>query len=309
MTTLAETSSCLVAIGVCTFRRPGLAQTLQSLATQSLRGRVRCCVIVADNDESPSALSIIAQARETHDIDLHYVHAPARNISIARNALLDKAQQLNARYLAMIDDDEFADPNWAENLFATLRDSAAHAVLGRIVAEFRSDAPAWMRSAGLHDMAPEIQRDGRILTGYSGNMMIKLDTDCVKSRRFDLALGQTGGEDDTFFHEMVRDGGMIAYAPDAIVREHVPEKREKLRFLLPRNYRSGQTYATLNTPPGAMRVVYLAKAAAKVAILTAAAGVFFWHPAKRTRALMRASLHLGVCSQVLGGRMLRLYGS
>ncbi len=300
----------LVAIGVCTFRRPILIHTLQSLAAQSLVRQGTCCVIVADNDDQPSAQALVDAARATFPVPLHYVHAPARNISIARNALLETAIALGADFLAKIDDDEVATPDWAQALVSEITQSGADAVLGPVLATYRAEAPGWMREAGLHDVRPVIQPDGRILTGYTGNVILRLNSPPLRARRFDLAYGRTGGEDDAFFKGMVRDGGKIGHAPQAIAYEEVPPARESLRFLLRRSFRAGQTYARIQASDQTSRPgVMFATAAAKAAVLTATAGVSVFSPAQRTRALMRASLHAGVCSQLLGGKILELYRS
>lgn len=295
-------------IGVCTFRRPALAQTLGSLAGQSLLQHTSCQVIVADNDDTPSALPIVEQARQEHALALHYVHAPARNISVARNAMLEKAQSLGAEYLAMIDDDEVADSNWAEELLGKISDTSADAVLGRVISIYRAEAAKWMRDARLHDTSPVMNYHGEIHTGYTGNAIFRLNSPSVKRRRFDPALGHTGGEDDAFFHGIVRDGGTIDFAPAAVVREAVPKERERLSFLLRRSFRAGQTYALLNPSSGrGARAVKFTKAVTKVGVLMGLAGLVCFRPARRTKALMRASLHAGVCSHLLGGTTLELY--
>lgn len=298
----------LVAFGVCTFRRPILARTLASLATQTAGPHARFCIVVADNDDTDSARTTVDQAASAPGLPLHYVHAPARNISIARNALLDKARDLGAAYLAMIDDDEVASPDWAAALLAEITASGADAVLGPVLAVYRPEAPDWLRKARLHDVRPVIQPDGRILTGYTGNVILRLDSPSLAQRRFDLFYGRTGGEDDAFFRGLVRDGGTIGYAPAAIAHEDVPPGRETLGFLLRRNFRAGQTHGRISTTHGLSRKLPMgATAGAKAAILLASAGLAAFSPVRRNRALMRASLHAGVCSQLFGGRILELY--
>lgn len=300
----------LVAFGACTFRRPILARTLNSLAAQTLALQGNCCTIIADNDDQPSALPLAETARDAHTMPLHYVHAPARNISIARNALLEKAVELGADFLAMIDDDEVASPDWARALLEQITTSGADAVLGPVIANYGPDAPGWMRNANFHDVVPVVQPDGRILTGYTGNVILRLNSPHLRDRRFDLAYGRTGGEDDAYFRGLVRSGGAIGYAPAAIAHEDVPPERERLSFLLRRNFRAGQTHGRINAPDqGLGRAILFAKAAAKVTVLTGWAGLSVPWPARRTRALMRASLHAGVCSQLLGGKILELYRS
>jgi succinoglycan biosynthesis protein ExoM len=299
-----------LALGVCTFRRPILAGTLESLSIQTLAKNCRCCIIVADNDDEPSARPVVEAARAALPMTIHYVHAPARNISIARNALLEQAIALKSTYLAMIDDDEVATPEWASALLAGIETSGADAVLGPVLATYREDSPGWMRLAKFHDVTPVIQTDGRILTGYTGNVILRLGSPAVRTRRFDLAFGRTGGEDDAFFRGLVRDGGVIRYAPAAVAYEDVPPAREKLGFLLRRNFRAGQTHGRITAAHhSGGRTMLFATAAAKASLLLGYAGINAFSPQRRTRALVRASLHVGVCSQLLGGKTLELYKS
>ena len=300
-----------VAIGVCTFRRPSLRQTLDSLAQQSLALDVHCCVIVADNDDTPSALPLVENAKGQSGIALHYVHAPARNISVARNALLAKARLLGADYLAMIDDDEVAPMGWARHLLNHITTSGADAVLGKVTAVYSADTALWMRRSQLHDATPVIQKDGRILNGYTGNVMLRLDSPHLVGRHFDIALGRTGGEDDAFFHGMVRQGGVIGYAPDAITHEDVPRQRESLGFLLRRSFRAGQTHGMITQPDrnDSGTAIPLAKAMGKATLFLGLGAVHAVWPARRTRALMRMSLQLGICAHLLGRHTLELYKS
>jgi succinoglycan biosynthesis protein ExoM len=300
-----------VAIGICTFRRPALANTLQSLAAQTLPPNAECCVIVADNDDSPSAKPLVENAQTSAPLALHYVHAPSRNISLARNALLDKARELGADFLAMIDDDEIATPDWARHLLEEISISDADVVLGKVNAVYRPGTAEWLQRVRPHDAAPVIQRDGRILTGYAGNAMLRLGSPFLQGRRFDLSLGITGGEDDDFFRSMVRDGGTISYAPEAVAFEDVPPARESLKYLMLRKFRTGQTYGMITEPDrrGSLGVVQFSQAAAKTTALLAWAGLNALSPERRMSALLRASLHAGVCSHILGRKTLELYKS
>ena len=94
----------LVAFGVCTFRRPLLARALRSLVGQTGMPGYRFCIIVADNDDTPSALSLVEDLGAESSITIHYAHAPARNITSARNAFLHKAASLGFIILAIFAD-------------------------------------------------------------------------------------------------------------------------------------------------------------------------------------------------------------
>src|SRR3954453_12409000 len=116
-----------VDVGVCTFRRPAVADTLASLASQVLPQGVSLRVIVADNDAEPEARTRVLTAAEAHGLDVVYRHAPARNISLARNACLDAA---TAEWIAFLDDDETASPGWLAALLAEAQVGGWDAVLG-----------------------------------------------------------------------------------------------------------------------------------------------------------------------------------
>ena len=95
-------------ICICTYRRPSIAETLRSIAAQT-GVEVALRVIVADNDQTDAARSFVEAAGRDAGLDLLYVHAPARNISIARNACLDAVE---APLTAFLDDDLVASPTW-----------------------------------------------------------------------------------------------------------------------------------------------------------------------------------------------------
>ncbi|TGW05906.1 glycosyltransferase family 2 protein, partial [Mesorhizobium sp. M2D.F.Ca.ET.145.01.1.1] len=193
-----ETRNRRIDIGVCTFRRPELAETLRSLAALAMPDGFEVGVIVADNDDTPSARELVATLSRDLKLTVRYRHCPARNISIARNACLDASE---ADFLAFIDDDETATARWLAELVATAEESGATAVLGPVRALYRPDAPDWMRRGDFHSTLP-VRVRGEIRTGYTCNVLLRMGSDSLRGRRFSLARGQTGGEDTEFFDQM-----------------------------------------------------------------------------------------------------------
>jgi len=119
-------------IAVCTFRRPELAETLHSLALITVPADFDIRVIVADNDTTPSAEALVNQMRPTMPFEILYVHCPASNISIARNACLDNS---TGHYLAFVDDDETVSRTWLVQLLDTALATGADVVLTYWAAE------------------------------------------------------------------------------------------------------------------------------------------------------------------------------
>ncbi|WP_255720143.1 glycosyltransferase family 2 protein [Acuticoccus kalidii] len=295
-----------VDVCVCTFRRASIRETLRSLADQAAPATIR--VIVADNDETDAARPAIEAIGADLGLDLVYRHAPARNISIARNATLDAA---TAPFVAILDDDEIADPAWLSRLLACQEETGADIVLGPVVALYDEAAPRWMRDGDFHSAGP-VHVGGTIRTGYTSNVLFRRDAPALAGARFRPDLGRTGGEDTEFFARAFRLGARIVEAPDAIVSERVDARRQSLGWLMKRKFRSGQTHGLLlaqaaRGPVGQGRS--LALAGAKCGVCTVAALAMLPFARRRISWTLRASLHAGVVAQLLGMRTLVQYGA
>lgn len=286
-------------ICICTFRRTFLRQTLQSVAGLTA-GRHTIRVIIADNDLEPSARALVEEMSGQLPFPVTYVHAPAANICIARNACLDHAE---ADFVAFVDDDETVTPGWLDALVDKAEASQAAAVLGPVRAIYRPDAPRWMVEGDFHSTLPVVV-GGVIRTGYTCNVLIRWCPP-YQALRFDLALGKSGGEDTAFFYQLTALGGTIAFAPDALVEEPVPAERASMAWLVRRRLRFGQTHGMLQA---GSRAKALAVVSAKIAYCFALTALTSFSPVSRRRNWLRAVLHLGVAGGILGVRQASHYG-
>ncbi len=101
--------SCIVP----TFRRPeGLEIALDSLVTQKVGGR-EFEILVVDNDPAGSAKEFVTHYAKKSNIQIVYLHVPKPGVSNARNGALKRAR---GRYIAWLDDDQEAGPNWISSL-------------------------------------------------------------------------------------------------------------------------------------------------------------------------------------------------
>jgi succinoglycan biosynthesis protein ExoM len=282
---------------VCAYRRPEIARTLESLAALRLGQGLALRVIVADNDEDDRARAMIdAMARE-FGLDLHYVHAPQKNISIARNACLDAA---SGDWLGFVDDDETVAPQWMEAMLGEAEHGGWDAVLGPVDAVYPETAPAWLRQGAFHSTRPVVV-GAAIRTGYTGNVMMRRDFIARAGLRFDPARGRTGGEDLDFFYRLTDAGGRIGYAPAAVAFEPVPAARLSFGWLARRNFRAGQSHgARIAAASPAGRAGQSAVAAAKAAVYLGRAAVNSFSPVARNRSLLRAAMHGGALARLLG---------
>ena len=293
-------------ICICTFRRAHVADTISSLARLELRPEWKLRLIVADNDDMPSARAIVDAAAATAHIDLTYIHAPARNISIARNACLDAA---TAPYVAFLDDDEIASPQWLAAMMEELDKSGAGAVLGPVKAIYRPECPTWLLKADYHSLIPAAGNN-QVVTGGTGNVLFRRAA--LGSLRFRKNLGRSGGEDTAFFRDLALRGCRVSLAPNAIVTEAVSRERESFGWLVKRRFRSGQTHGLLllescgANPSG--RAKNAAISASKAAFCFVMAAVNALRGNRSRFWALRGALHAGATSRLLGRRELELYG-
>jgi succinoglycan biosynthesis protein ExoM len=301
--TAAKRKSLLaIDICICTYRRLAIVETLKAVAAQDVRNSVALRVIVADNAPDTEARDAICTAGASLDLNLLYVHAPERNISIARNACLAHAR---TEWIAFVDDDECPSPGWLSALFAEAHRGNWDAVLGPVQAVYPARAPAWVKAADLHSTRP-VWKNGEIETGYTGNVLLKRELIEGASLYFRPELGRTGGEDHDFFYRFRDAGGRIGFAPDALIHEPVPIERTSLRYLLRRNFRQGQTHARrLKHARSRTSVLHMPVAIAKAL----AFGLVACQPRAlaRNRYLARAALHCGVVARLAGVGEINLY--
>lgn len=278
-----------ITVGICTFRRPSLESTLQSLARQKLTDQITINVVVADNDNFENRRSQIEQLGLELGLKLTYVHAPACNISIARNACLDTAK---TRWLAFIDDDEVADSYWLEHLLKGRRQG--NFSFGPCQAIYSNDTPTWIKDADIH--SNRIANKGACWNGYTSNVLIDLDFVKKHKLRFDVLYGQTGGEDTLFFSKADLLGAHFSYLPDALVFEPIAPNRATFRWALKRKFRSGQVHFVVLKQRGShIPGVLLAFLKAFACLATAPIIGKRWR-----EAILRGALHLGVISRAFG---------
>jgi succinoglycan biosynthesis protein ExoM len=277
-----------VDVAICTFRRPSVTGTLASVAAQALPTSMTLRVIVADNDDTPSAREGVEAAARALGLRLTYVHAPARNISIARNACLEAAQ---ADWLAFLDDDEEAAPGWLQGLLDCAQSEGADAVFGPALAIYPEGAPRWMARGDFHSNLP-VRRAGKVETGHSCNALIRRAA-LPADLRFRPELGQSGGEDTDFFHRFGRSGARMAICDTALVTETVPPHRLRLGWLAERRFAEGRHYAG---SAGRGRAALALSGLAKSALCLTLALPMALRPPKAARWALRGLFHAGVAA-------------
>ena len=286
---------------ICTFRRPSVLYAIDSVAKQSELPNVSVRILIIDNDSEATALNAVTEFRSRTNTHVDYKHVPSQNISMARNAGLDATP---TPWLAFVDDDEYASANWLVELVANR--NGANAVFGPCEAIYDDWVPDWIKQGDYH--SNRIAESSPITTGYTSNVLIDMVFVRRHGLRFEPELGWTG-EDTLFFHAMYRKGGVLKYAPNAIVYERVIPSRANVRWVVRRRYRTGQLRALVSHKFDLVDYRRLSwTAPLKVVACAIMAAVTL---ANRSRAmwwLMRGIFHCGTISYAIGAGVREEYG-
>ena len=295
-----------VSLCIATYRRNGRLQALlEDLARQE---RLPDQVVVVDNDAAGGARAVIDAWRSAHDaFQLDYAIQPRPNIALTRNRTVDMA---TGEWLAFIDDDERAPPQWLGGLLEAASSHAADGVLGPVEPQVPDTAPRWLRRGRFYDFPH--QRTGApvpLNCMRFGNVLLRGAAVRAEPGPFDPAFGLMLGEDGDLLVRLARKGSRIVWSEEAPVFEPVEARRLTLRWLLKRALGGGQGYARavlsgayrpIGTPG---RLVFYLRAGLQMLVAAALAALTL--PLGRHRAaawLIRAAANFGKLSTLWGAQ-------
>lgn len=219
-------------------RLAGLAVAVRSTFRQSGVDFSRLELVIADNDQIPSAEALVRSLAAEAPFAVHYVHEPVAGVSNARNAALGRAA---GAFIAFIDDDNEASPGW----LAALLDAQARFDADVVFGPVHGRVPP---SLGEHRrylqwfFSCEGPAEARIISNYYGcrDSLVRRAAMPDPVRPFSDARNRTGGEDDKLFGDMRRAGARFAWTPEAVVFEDPVRERLTLRYAFARAFVYGQ---------------------------------------------------------------------
>jgi glycosyltransferase involved in cell wall biosynthesis len=234
-----------IAVIIITFRRPqGLLRVLEGLNRQQCHDQSRTfqlTAIVVDNDNAASAAATVEQFKLASSLAIRYISEPAQGIPIARNAGLDAVPE-DADFFCFIDDDEWPGDTWIDELLKTQRATGADCVLGAVVPVYPESAPRWLVRSRVFD-SWQFPDQTLLTQAASNNVLIAHDFIRRSQLRFDERMRMSGGSDFLFFRQAFERGMRIVWSEGAPVYEEVPKSRLKLRWIIQRQYRLGNTFS------------------------------------------------------------------
>ena len=280
-----------VAICIPTFKRPRmLGRLLDALEALETDADVR--VLVADNDAEHHAGFDLCQTLTGYRWPLSAVIAPQRGIAQVRNVQIEQALRTDARFIAMIDDDEWPQKDWIAQFLACARQTEADVLQGSVL--FGGAEGLEGHGDIRHATGPVAMLQG------AGNLLIRRAVlEEMTAPWFDPAFALSGGEDREFFVRLQRAGKCFAWSDEARVHGDIPATKDNLGWLLRRAYSVGNSdmRVLLKHGLGAGGVaIELCKIGASFLLSPLAALAFAIHPRKRAiplQKLFRAAGKLG----------------
>lgn len=298
---ITDPTSIELVVTVPTFKRPEqLKLTLQSLVNQTCN--INFAVIVMDNHKDGEGAQSAKDVMSSHDLKGIVILAHDRGNCHAYNAGWKTAlmEFKNFKYLAVIDDDEVADPCWLEELIKTAKTYDADIVGGPQRQQFAIGADdVWKRHPVF---LPHYEQSGPVPILYSsGNVLISRHVlDHMPSPHLDPLFNFIGGGDSDFYSRCKMEGFAFAWCNTAPVLEDVPPQRATLKWVNARSLRNGSISSIIDTKRTGNRLKTLAKSL----LLLAASPIRSLKLAFEKRSMIIGMYHI----QVAAGRLLAEFG-
>jgi glycosyltransferase involved in cell wall biosynthesis len=250
---------------ICSHNRAEyLQKAIRSLVCQTLSSQ-ECEIIVVDNKSIDNTKAVVL-SDFCHVNNLRYVYEPILGLSQARNT---GWRQAVGEYVAYLDDDAIAYPQWLEKIlhvFETIKPKPA-CVGGKIEPVWETARPPWLsdkiaRCLGVLDLSdsPMTLDDGHWLFGgnsaYPRHLLESVGG-------FQTNLGRKGNKllsnEEILLHQQLKQRGYrYYYHPEVAIRHHVPSFRLTKSWVIRRWYWQGVSDAVtaihLESPPTLKRL-------------------------------------------------------
>jgi len=222
----------IVTAAVCTYERYDvLGDAIRSLGQQQLPADAYQVLVVDNSPDAAKASQFAAGFRDAANV--RFLHVDRPGLSHARNVALAESQ---SPYIAFIDDDALAPPDWLANI-ARFFDSAepdAAAVGGPAEAIWEAPRPPWLPDQlvsylGAIDWGDQQMEVGPEQWLIGCNVAYRREA-VAKVGGFRTDLGRQGhlllSNEELELHERLRqEGYRVFYCPEVRVRHRVAKNR------------------------------------------------------------------------------------
>lgn len=232
----------LISVVVCTRNRVKcLEKCLASLLNQSASVASFEIIVVDNNsiDDTPALIAQIANAQN----NVRYCREVQTGLSFARNRGLSES---SGEYVAYIDDDAEAFPDWISQISSFIRRNRLVAAFGGpFEATMESDVPSWFPPEyGTFDLGDKEYKINCVSEFLCGTNMIFRRDMLLTIGGFHTGLGMTGdtisyGEETRLQIDLKSRGVEIYYVPAIKVKHLLSTEKMSFRWLMKSVYAVG----------------------------------------------------------------------
>jgi glycosyltransferase involved in cell wall biosynthesis len=248
-------------------RADSLARCLEALSKDE-SGASRE-IIVVDNGSSDHTSAVIKIASQQAPFLVRHVKEPRSGQSHARNRGVTESR---GDFLLFTDDDVTTETGWIDAHLNTLQMDGVGGAGGRILPQWESSRPGWLDGFGASTLElvdygeePFDMQPGRLPIG--ANMSIHREWTGLMVPLFDPRLGHNGrisiGAEETLLFSQICRVGRVVYAPDALVRHHIPDGRADWTLIRRRVFQGGFGIARMESLLGSGEHLSLARRAVR----------------------------------------------
>ncbi|MGE5340727.1 MAG: glycosyltransferase family 2 protein [Candidatus Omnitrophota bacterium] len=238
-------SHSLVSLIICTYNRERfLEKCIDSLVVQT--SDIKAIeVIVVDNNSTDGTHDVVTRYRNRIPA-IKYVFEKEQGLSHARNR---GCREASGEYLAYLDDDATAPPQYLENIVDVITHHHPDILGGPIYPYYLDPKPRWFKDE--YEIRKHAEKTGFIdsCRASGGNFIIRRDL-LIQLGMFDVNLGMIGetvrlGEERAVierYRELTPPGKRKGYySLECYVNHYVPPSKMKIRNFLKRFYAAGKS--------------------------------------------------------------------
>ncbi len=220
-------------------------------------------VIIIDNGSTDGSQEVArSMAESSTRVRVRLVEETRTGIAFARNTSFEEA---SGEYVASIDDDAAAEPDWIARIIDIIRTekSPPIAIGGKYIPLYEVPKPSWfLDSYEIRTWGEERRYMRRGESFAASNMVVRKDA-FMQVGGFPTNVGMSGdklmiGEEPLLFERLwdkLDCEGRIVYDPDLHVRHSVPAFKMKLTAMARRRFVAGQFAGRMIKASGSGRFV------------------------------------------------------
>jgi glycosyltransferase involved in cell wall biosynthesis len=245
-----------ITVIICTHNRANvIGATLKSLTNQTLAPD-QFEVLVIDNACTDNTQAVVLDFQKNVMPRMRCIMEERLGIAIARNR---GWQEAATEFVAYIDDDAQAEPNWLETHLISLKTlkPAPACVTGFVELDWTGGRPAWF-PVQYESMLARYDFGSEPLWHKASGYLVTCNAAFRRQVLSDVGgfreglghkggeLHWRGGEDNDMFSKLIGEGLPVYYQPQARVLHLTPPERQTRKYLVWRIYASGSSQAVLD---------------------------------------------------------------